>query len=217
MKMDENQNKTENAAPVETQGKKKSKKAPIIIVAVIVAVCFLLPVILGVCAAIFTSTEKWYVSYVTNDDGTCSVGRYVRDPEQGFIRNLVFEKIAEATGGCTFGERIETDVTTYTVPTTSENGDKVTSIGSGGFLDWKELESVVLHNQITAIESEAFKGCSGLKSIQIPASVTSISDNAFSGCSATMKVTYMGTPEQWAEIAIGEGNSVLNNVTFLHP
>ena len=89
--MDENQNKTENAAPVETQGKKKSKKAPIIIVAVIVAVCFLLPVILGVCAAIFTSTEKWYVSYVTNDDGTCSVGRYVRDPEQGFIRNLVFE------------------------------------------------------------------------------------------------------------------------------
>ena len=84
-------------------------------------------------------------------------------------------------------------------------------------MDWKELESVVLHNQITAIESEAFKGCSGLKSIQIPASVTSISDNAFSGCSATMKVTYMGTPEQWAEIAIGEGNSVLNNVTFLHP
>lgn len=49
----------------------------------------------------------------------------------------------------------------------------------------------------------------GWRAPPLPASLASIGAYAFAGFEKLSEVCYAGTPEQWAEISIGEGNDVL--------
>ena len=56
---------------------------------------------------------------------------------------------------------------------------------------------------VTSIGSSAFSGCTSLTSVAIPESVASIGSYAFKSCSALKGVNYLGTIEQWCNIAFG--------------
>ena len=59
---------------------------------------------------------------------------------------------------------------------------KVTEIAEKSFADNKDIEKVVITDNIKSIGAEAFSGCTNLKSVTIPASVKKIADGAFKGC-----------------------------------
>ena len=50
-----------------------------------------------------------------------------------------------------------------------------------------------------------------IKSIRIDKSITDIGDNAFDGLTNIEKIYYDGNAEEWNNVSIGEGNSVLSN------
>jgi len=74
------------------------------------------------------------------------------------------------------------------IPSTSPEGDTVTSIGKEAFLR-SGIESVVIPSTVTEISQSAFLYCYRLNSITIPESVTAIGDNAFQGCSSLTSIT----------------------------
>lgn len=88
--------------------------------------------------------------------------------------------------------------------------NSVISIGEYAFYGSK-LTSVVLPAGITNIKSHTF--CAMLlDSVTIPDSVTMIGESAFWG---TIKdVYYSGSPQQWADIALADGNSALTNANI---
>ncbi|MBE5963429.1 MAG: hypothetical protein E7252_00640 [Lachnospira sp.] len=84
----------------------------------------------------------------------------------------------------------------------------VTRIGNQSFKGCKNLSEVVLPNGFLTIGARAFEGCSFITSITIPASVTEIANHAFNNV-FLQKTIYLGTPEQWNQIVIGESNDRL--------
>ena len=137
------------------------------------------------------------LAFISNNDGTC------------YISGL---------GGCT-----DTDII---IPTTSFEGDRVTSIGEYAFGNCDHITSVVIPNSVTSIGSKAFYGCSNLSSIVIPNSIVDIGNQAFIGCTSLNSVVipdsvtsigdyaflscwnlnyieFTGTIEQWNAIAKG--------------
>ena len=50
--------------------------------------------------------------------------------------------------------------------------------------------------------------------VELPSGLTSIGENAFYGCSAITDVYYAGTPTQWAEVSVANGNDPLSNATL---
>lgn len=80
------------------------------------------------------------------------------------------------------------------------------------FYDYTDLISVQLPESLTTIEDEAFLGCTKLSKVTIPNSVTNIGYFAFYSCSNLCNVTYCGSDDQWNNIAIGSGNTELENV-----
>ena len=66
-------------------------------------------------------------------------------------------------------------------------------IGQGG--------DVVIPEGIISIGYESFLNCVALTSITIPSSVTSVDAKAFLGCNSLAKVNYLGTIDEWAQIA----------------
>ena len=68
------------------------------------------------------------------------------------------------------------------IPETSPEGDRVTSIDAGGFIDDTGLTSIIIPDSVTEIGSDAFRGCTGLTNLIIPDSVISIGGNAFEEC-----------------------------------
>ncbi len=81
---------------------------------------------------------------------------------------------------------------------------------------WNEynglIVKVIIEDGVTGIGDNAFAACENLKEIEIPETVTSIGDGAFTGCEALETVTYTGSEEQWAEIEIGAGNEVMEDI-----
>ena len=81
---------------------------------------------------------------------------------------------------------------------------------------WNEYNGliikVIIEDGVTGIGDNAFAACENLKEIEIPGTVTSIGDGAFTGCEALETVTYTGSEEQWAEIEIGAGNEVMEDI-----
>ena len=53
-----------------------------------------------------------------------------------------------------------------------------------------------------------------IKKIMIDRNVTDIGDYAFNGLTDVEKIYYDGNAEEWSMVSVGEGNSILENVTF---
>ena len=68
-------------------------------------------------------------------------------------------------------------------------GLPVLEIGSGGFLNYTTLVSVIIPDSVTSIGFMAFAGCTNLTGITIPNSVTSIGFVAFVGCTNLASIT----------------------------
>ncbi|MBQ3867953.1 MAG: leucine-rich repeat protein [Clostridia bacterium] len=62
---------------------------------------------------------------------------------------------------------------------------------------------------VTAIGENAFAGCEGLTSVTFSEMVSVIAENAFEGCTSLTDVFYGGDADQWANIAIADGNDAL--------
>ena len=90
----------------------------------------------------------------------------------------------------------------------------VVNIDYGAFRDCSSLTDIIIPSSVSRIDGEAFYGCSSLTSVNIPMSVKRINYSAFYGCSSLTDVYYAGTEEQWAQIAIEEGNEALSNATI---
>lgn len=106
---------------------------------------------------------------------------------------------------------------------------KPQSIGRNAFFGCEKLERIELGSGLEVISFEAFSGCKGLKEVVLSDTVTTISENAFEFCTAlenlvahsslsivedsafadcaVFAVCYYGTPEEWAETEISDGNS----------
>ena len=62
-------------------------------------------------------------------------------------------------------------------------------IGTQAFINFNNLQTVVISEGITSISSGTFFRCASLISITIPSSVTSISSGAFSGCTSLSNIS----------------------------
>ena len=84
------------------------------------------------------------------------------------------------------------DITSFVVPY------NITRIGTGCFQDCKNLESVILHDNLHGIAALAFNNCTAMKEIYIPASVWKIGSGAFSSCKqCVIKCEAESQPETW--------------------
>ena len=77
-----------------------------------------------------------------------------------------------------------------------------------------DLNRVVIFDRVTSIGNQAFIGKTKLTSIAIPSSVTVIGSKAFYNCKSLTDVYYAGSEEQWDQINIGTGNSLLFEATI---
>lgn len=70
------------------------------------------------------------------------------------------------------------------------NDGSVTSIGSNAFLEFINLESIIIPEGVAVIRAGAFYNCGNLKSITIPDSVTEIKSYSFTACTSLESITF---------------------------
>lgn len=87
-------------------------------------------------------------------------------------------------------------------------------LGAYTFSNCTSLKSIFIPFKMWEILWYSFAGCTSLESVTIPSRVSEIQPNAFLDCNALKDVYYLGTEEQWNEIAIGSGNECLTNATI---
>ena len=85
----------------------------------------------------------------------------------------------------------------------------VTAIGNSAFYGCTMLKHIVLPENLTVIGSSAFFGCIRLRSVTLSSSVLIIDTGAFYDCERLADVYYSGTAEDYASIAIADGNDYL--------
>ncbi len=98
--------------------------------------------------------------------------------------------MASASGGLEMGERI--------------------------FESCANLKEVTLVGSVPGISAYTFSGCEKLQSIMLPVSLDHVDNYAFNNCTSLSAVFYAGTPQQWAQISIAEGNECLQNATVIY-
>lgn len=84
---------------------------------------------------------------------------------------------------------------------TFEKNSQCSSIGEQAFYNCSDLTSVTIGNSITNIGASAFSCCKKLTNVTIPKSVTRIDNNAFYLCDNLANINYLGTLEDWFEMA----------------
>lgn len=83
------------------------------------------------------------------------------------------------------------NLTSITIP------EGITQIGTGAFINCSSLQEIHFPSTITEIENMAFRNCSQLETIFLPASVTTIGTRVFDNCKQLRQVYYEGTLESW--------------------
>lgn len=71
----------------------------------------------------------------------------------------------------------------------------VTSIGESAFINYDNIETIILPESVVEIGSMAFSGCELLTKINIPHGVTSIKSGTFSGCKSLKSIELPSTIE----------------------
>ena len=94
--------------------------------------------------------------------------------------------------------------------------NSVSEIGDHAFSYCSGLTNVYIPDSVTRIGDSAFSYCTGLTSIIIPDSVKLIADSAFYNCSNLMDVYYLGTREQWNNLANGHFDISINRNATIH-
>ena len=74
------------------------------------------------------------------------------------------------------------------------------------------INHIVVKNGVTSISANAFSDCTGLTSVTLPSSLTTIGKDSFTGCTGLTKTNYLGTIDNWVQIAFGNANA--NPVRF---
>ena len=88
-------------------------------------------------------------------------------------------------------------------------------IGDASFWGCDKLTNIEIPNTVPSIGKCAFVSCNSLNNIKIPSNVITIGVEAFLDCTSLKNVNYTGTMEQWQQISIGSGNSVLTNAQII--
>ena len=121
-------------------------------------------------------------------------------------QGLEYESLGDGTC-CVIGIGSCTD-TDIVIPSTSPEGDIVTSIGDAAFSECSSLTSVEIPDSVTSIGDAAFIVCTGLTSVVIPDSVTSIGDQAFWGCIGLSSVVIPDSVTSIGNYAFGSCTSL---------
>ena len=88
-----------------------------------------------------------------------------------------------------------------TIPST------VKDIGEEAFADCDYLTSIVIPEGVEVVRTRTFDTCAMMTTITIPSSVKTIEASAFIYCSSLSVINYLGTAEDWENIAIDETNN----------
>ena len=143
---------------------------------------------------------KSEIKTIVINEGVTSVGNrafeWCSELTSVTIPNSVTSIGEGAFAGCT-------GITSITIP------NSVTSIGGSAFYYCTGITSITIPNEVTCIDDDLFYCCSGLTSITIPNSVTSIGDYAFLDCNGLSDVYFIGSPDEWNSIEIGNNNNYL--------
>ena len=83
------------------------------------------------------------------------------------------------------------DLTTIVLP------DTVTQIGPGAFAGCARLRGLFVPEGTVSIGRDAFAGCTALESVYIPSTVELIAGGCFDDCAALLYIFYQGTFESW--------------------
>ena len=78
---------------------------------------------------------------------------------------------------------------TYTTSYKSAENSNPLKYAHHLFLNDKEIQDLVIPNNVASIGRNAFHGCRGLKSVTIPSGVTTIGDYAFYGCKSLISAS----------------------------
>lgn len=93
--------------------------------------------------------------------------------------------------------------------------DGLTAVEEYTFEYCESLTSIVFPDGLKTIGTDAFNLCKHLTSVTLPGSLESIEAYAFSGSTGLKTVTYLGTEDDWANIAIGISNTALTNCDII--
>ncbi|MBQ6175527.1 MAG: leucine-rich repeat domain-containing protein [Clostridia bacterium] len=92
--------------------------------------------------------------------------------------------------------------------------ERVITIGDNAFSSCYSLTSIMLPAGVVSVGDNAFRDCDSLSQITLYNGVTTIGRGAFSWCNSLSHVTYIGTPDQWASIAIGIDNKSFTSASL---
>ena len=95
-------------------------------------------------------------------------------------------------------------------------GDEATITGYTGSAENIVIPSELGGKPVTAIADKAFEGYKNIVNIYIPKTIKAIGEDAFQNATSSLIrfICYEGTENEWANIAIQEGNSELNPREF---
>lgn len=131
----------------------------------------------GVVSKVYGPNETVEVS-----GGEIFIPYYAEDPDYSGFTFTIDEETGEyILAGA------DSSMTSAEIPTLKE-GQIVSVVGKGGFINYSLLQTVTLPQTITKIDDYAFSSCSSLTSITIPDSVTSIGKYTFSYCSSLTSI-----------------------------
>lgn len=141
---------------------------------------------------------------------SCECGYSYKNNYTSAPNKFIYQLNSDETGYGVYG--YEGLAKSLVVPS-SHNSLPVLSIGYKGFMNYNEIESIVVPNSVTSLGVYAFSGCSSLKSLILSNSISEIRDNTFQNCSSLEELII---PNSVTSISAGSfsGCSSLESITL---